>query len=559
MRYAFVLLAACSATPRSSTVAGDAGGFAAASDAIVAHLHAIEPADAVSQGLHDFDGKLPDVSPAGLDRAVAQLRADLAQLDQLAPPGVLQREERAVLRQSLHERLFNRIDLDAYRTNPMTYTGAINLDAYIIRDYAPAAQRAAAVISLCKALPAYLTQARANLRPPMPRTWIDTALLQTKGYVDFVDHDIRDQLAPAGVAELAPALEACKAALTEHATWLTQQQAQATQAFALGADKFIRMLAETQGVTTDLAALRVLIDADLKRNLAAMTEAAHAIDPKRPVAEVVAAAAEDKPAADQVLPEATAQAAMLRKFIVEHDVITIPTDDVAMVRPSPAFQRWNAAFLDSPGPFEKTKLPAYYYISPPDPAWPAAEQRAYLPARADMLFTTVHEVYPGHFIHSLHMRRNPSRILQSFWTYSTGEGWAHYAEEMMFDAGAGDHTPKARIGMLKEALLRDVRFLVALGEHTAGMTVDQATQLFRDQAFVDPGNARRQAVRGTFDPMYLSYTLGKLMIRKLHTDWLASHPGASLAAFHDAFLAHGCAPIPVIRAAMLGPQGGPAI
>jgi uncharacterized protein (DUF885 family) len=169
----------------------------------------------------------------------------------------------------------------------------------------------------------------------------------------------------------------------------------------------------------------------------------------------------------------------------------------------------------------------------------------------------VHEVYPGHFIHGLHIRKNPSKVLQVFRTYSTSEGWAHYAEEMMFDAGAGGHTPQTRVGMLKEALLRNVRFVVALGEHTGGMTVEQAQQLFETKAFVDPGNAKQQAVRGTFDPMFLSYTLGKLMIRKLHDDWMAKHPGATLQEFHDAFLSHASAPIPVTRRDMLGNDSPP--
>jgi uncharacterized protein (DUF885 family) len=260
-----------------------------------------------------------------------------------------------------------------------------------------------------------------------------------------------------------------------------------------------------------------------------------------------------------VLDIAAGQADQLRDFIIEHHIVTIPSDDVALVRPSPPFQRWNFAFLDGPGPFEHARLPSYYYLTPPDPSWPEAEQRSYIAPRYDMLFTTAHEVYPGHFIHGLHIRKHSSRVMQSFCTYSMVEGWAHYTEEMMFDAGVGDHAPRVRIGMLKQALLRNVRFLVALGEHTGTLTVEQAARLFETKAFADQGNARQQAVRGTFDPMYLSYTLGKLMIRKLSDDWLRLNPQATLGEFHDAFLSHACAPIPVIRAAMLGPDGGPPI
>jgi len=567
MRYAMLVLAACGSAPKTGGTFDDVPQrFDDMTAAVVQHIYQIEPADAVALGLHEFDGKLPDRSPAGLAQATARLQSDRAALESLAPSTLSggEREERDVLLQTVRERLFNLVDLDAYHTNPMIYAGAINLDAYIIRNYAPIGQRAAAIAAQCKAMPAYLAQARRNLRTPIPRTWVDTALLQTRGYVDFVDHDIREQLAKAtpplaNLAEIGSALDTCKAALGEHAAWLVQQQPQATTQFALGEAKFLKMLAETQGVATDLAHLQAIVDADLQRNTAALEQAARDIDPSRSVRDVVTAASEDRPAASQVLDIATGQAEMLRAFIVEHHIITIPSDDVAVVRESPAFQRWNSAFLNGPGPFEQVKLPSYYYISPPDPSWPEAEQRTYIPPRNDLLFTTVHEVYPGHFIHGLHVRKNPSRVMQSFWTYSTGEGWAHYAEEMMYDAGAGDHTPQARIGMLKEALLRDVRFLVALGEHTGKLSVEQATQLFQDKGFVDPGNARQQAVRGTFDPMFLSYTLGKLMIRKLHADWQKLHPQASLGDFHDAFLSHACAPIPATRAAMLGPDAGPAI
>jgi uncharacterized protein (DUF885 family) len=147
-------------------------------------------------------------------------------------------------------------------------------------------------------------------------------------------------------------------------------------------------------------------------------------------------------------------------------------------------------------------------------------------------------------------------VLRSFCPDTTSEGWAHYAEEMMFDEGAVGASPRARIGMLKKALLRNARFLVALGEHAQGMTIDQARAVFEDQGFVDPAQARQQAIRGTFDPMYLSYTVGKLMIRELKDEWMRKHPGATLGEFHDAFLSYACTPLPAIREAMLGAGPG---
>jgi uncharacterized protein (DUF885 family) len=559
-RLCLIVLAACSSAPKTSTTKPEgAAGFEDLVGRVTGHLFALEPASAVRLGYHEHDGALPDRSPDALARMAAQLEQDRAALE--AQTGLSQQQafERDVLAQEVRRVRFDLVDLDVFRTNPMAYSHAINLDAYIIRDYAPIAERAAAVIKLCNGLAPYLAQARANLPAPIPRTWIDTALLQTRGYIEFADKDVRAELAGKVDAAVGPALDACKAALVEHAAWLEQRQPQGTTAFALGEARYLKMLRESQGVDAQLASLVAIADEDLRRNSAAMEEAARAIDPRRPVAAVVNQLAGEKPAADRILATATEQASEMRAFLTAHKIVSIPSDEVAVVRESPPFMRWNAAFLNSPGAFERRKLPSFYYISPPDPKWPVAEQESYIMPRADLLFVTIHEVWPGHFLHGLHVRKNPSKVLQSHCTYSTNEGWAHYAEEMMFDAGVGGHTPQARVGMLKEALLRNVRFVAALALHTKGMTVEQAQKLFEDKAFVDPGNARQQAVRGTFDPMYLAYTIGKLMIRKLAAEWMQKHPGATRGEFHDALLSHACAPLPLIRRSMLGADAGPPL
>jgi hypothetical protein len=562
------LSACCSSkSPKTSTVVSDdrPERFEDLAFLVANHIYKSDPAKAVSLGLHKYDGLLPDLTPAALEDRRAQLDRDreaLLKLDakQLTP---LQLDERDVLLAEVRVRLFELVEQDVYRTNPMSFTWALNLDEYILRDYAPPYQRAQAVIALCTALPAYFAQARTNLVLPMPLPWIKTALLQTRGMAEFADKDVRQAFSVitiplANQAQIDPALDTCKAALTEHVAWLEKQEPHGTQNFRLGTAKFLKMLSDTQGVDIDLARLQTIADEDLRRNLAAMDEAAKAIDPTKSTKEVVELAGADRPSPADVLAVATTQTKDMRRFLLDNKVVSIPGTEDAIVKESPPFQRWNSAFMNAPGVFETAALPSFYYISPPDPKWPMAEQLAYVPPRNDLLFTTIHEVYPGHYLHRLHIQNNPSKILKAFCTYSMSEGWAHYTEEMMFDLGAGGKTPQARIGMLKEALLRNARFVATLGLHTGTMTVDEATKLFADKGFVDAGNARQQAARGTFDPMYLAYTLGKLMIRKLHGEWMAKHPGASLGEFHDQFLSHGCAPIPVIRRAMLG-ETSPAL
>jgi hypothetical protein len=249
---------------------------------------------------------------------------------------------------------------------------------------------------------------------------------------------------------------------------------------------------------------------------------------------------------------ARAQLAGLRQFIADHNLVTIPGTEVAQVNEAPPFARQNFAYIDIPGPYEHN-LPSVYYIAPPDPSWPPDVQAAFVPGQADLMFTSVHEVWPGHFLNFLHANRSQFQFGKVFVGYAYAEGWAHYTEEMMWDAGLGDGSPEIHIGQLSNALLRDCRFLSAIGMHTRGMTLEQSRQLFLTECYQDEGNARQQAARGAYDPAYLNYTMGKLMIRRLREDWIATRGGREAwHDFHDRFLSYGGPPIPLVRAQMMG-------
>lgn len=527
---------------------------------------AFNPARAVELGHHQYDGQVPDRSKAAITAEIERLEAAADKLAAFPAAQLSPREriEREVLLTAIRSDLFELVVTDAPFTDPMYYPGALDLTTYVSLEYRPLAERARAIAFIAERTPGYLAQAMANLPDRMPKTWIETALLQVRGMIDFAEDDV--PVAMAGIdgtplaVKLTESLQSYRHALGEYEAFLEARLPAATDDFALGEKKFLQMLADTQGVTITLERLRAIAQADLARNTEALAQAAHAVDPERPVAEVVAAQIANKPAPDKVLDVAREQAKMLRAFVVSEDIVTIPTPDVAEVRESPPFMRWNSAFLRSAGVFTKARLPSFYYISPPDPRWPEAEQRAYIPSRGNLLSTTAHELWPGHFLHYLHRKVNDSRVLKTYCTYSMAEGWAHYAEEMMWEAGLKNGDPKLRMGMIGDALLRNVRFISAIGLHTQGMTVAESMKLFVTRANLDTASARQQAVRGTFDPGYLNYTVGKLMIRKLREDWKAKVGNRySLRAFHDEFLSYGCAPIPVIREAMLGAGAGPAL
>jgi hypothetical protein len=298
-----------------------------------------------------------------------------------------------------------------------------------------------------------------------------------------------------------------------------------------------------------------MAERDLDRNLAALREACGAFAPTQTVEACVVTMQANKQAGSPV-ETARGQLAGLKSFVVQKEIVTIPGPEQATVEESPPYQRWNPAYIDIPGPYEKN-LPSIYYIAPPDPKLTKAEQDAYLPGNAALLIISVHEVWPGHFLQFLHSSRSSSKLGQVFGSYAFREGWAHYTEEMMWEAGLGNGDPETHVGQLVQALIRDVRFLSAIGMHTGVMTVSESERMFREKAYQDPENARQQAARGTFDQAYGNYTMGKLMIRKLREDWTRTRGGRKAwKDFHDEFLKYGAPPIPLVRKAMLGSNAG---
>ncbi|MEO8566263.1 MAG: DUF885 domain-containing protein [Betaproteobacteria bacterium] len=444
-------------------------------------------------------------------------------------------------------------------TDPSYYGGGLDPNVYVARAYAPLVDRLRAYIKYAEAVPAAAEQIRQNLRTPLPRTYVQIGRITYGGLATFYEEDVPVIFSAVTDAKLQADLRRANAgaiaAMRGLDAWLATLEATATDRFALGPEKFGEMLRRTELVDVPLAQLKETAERDLARNLAALHAACATYAPGQSDESCVAKMQADKPG-DAAVAGAQAQLAGLRAFVAENRLVTIPSADQASVAEAPAYERYNLAYVRIPGPYEKN-LPAIYYIAPPDPGWTRAEQDAYVPGKASLLFISAHEVWPGHFLQFLHSNRSKTRVGQIFVSYAFNEGWAHYTEELMWDAGLGRGDAETHVGQLHQALLRNVRLLSAIGLHTGGMTVAESETMFRDEAFQDPGNARQQAARGTFDPGYGNYTLGKLMIMKLRGDWTATRGGRSAwKDFHDKFLSYGAPPIPLLRRAMLGESAG---
>jgi uncharacterized protein (DUF885 family) len=516
------------------------------------------PAFAVNQGRHEYDGRLPDWSETGLQSEIQRLRSAIGAANAFDPRRLTrtQRFERDYLLAQARGELFWLETADQPHTNPAYYmNNGLDPSVYVTRPYAPAPVRLRAYIAYLREVPRAARQIRANLRTPLPVSFIDYGKSAFGGFADYYPGDgtrafaeVRD---PALQAELRAASREAAQAMRGLADWLESQRRTATTNFALGAQRFAQMIRDTEMVDIPLDRLEAIGRADLERNQRALTAACARFAPGASVPDCMDRMNAEKPEGGPVA-GARRQLAGLRAFLLSHDLVTIPGTEEAHVEEAPPYNRQNAAYIDIPGPYE-TGLPSVYYIAPPDPSWTPAVQAGFVPGEKDLLFTSVHEVWPGHFLNFLHANRSPFIFGRVYVGYAFAEGWAHYGEEMMWDAGLGEGDPETHVGQLSNALLRDCRFLSAIGMHTGRMTQEQSRQMFRDQCFQDEGNARQQAARGTYDPAYLNYTMGKLLIRRLRDDWVRTHGGRrGWKAFHDRFLSYGGPPIPLVRAQMMG-------
>ncbi len=533
-----------------------------------------QPFFAAQSGRHEFDGQLPDLSAHGIKREIARLHDAHTQIAAVDPAPLEPRErfDREYLLSVIDKDLFWLEKVRYPFSNPYFYLTNLDPDMYLSRNYAPLDVRMKAYIKYARAIPKLVADMQENLKGPLPKTYVELGIADFGGFADFYTKNVAPIFAsvsdPEFQKQLADADTNAATAMTNLKTYHNGLRKTATDKFPLGKDLFAEMVKDTERVEIPVEQIEAAGRADLARNSQALKGECAVYLPKGSVAACIAKVSANKPKGSPV-EAARAQLVELKKFVQDRNVVSIPGNDEALVAEAPVYNRSNAAFIQVPGPFDKG-VASTFNIAPPDPKWSKAEQQAYIPSEATLLFTSVHEVWPGHFLQFLHSNANPSK-LEGLWVgYAFAEGWAHYCEEMMVEEGLGKGDPAKHIGQLMDALLRDVRLLSAIGMHTEGMTVAQAEKMFKEQGYQDPGNARQQAARGTYDPAYLNYTLGKLMIRKLRADWIAKQSGGAAAGgaaaagaddqshwhdFHDKFLSYGGPPIPLLRKEMVGEAG----
>jgi uncharacterized protein (DUF885 family) len=573
------LIAAVACWPLANAFAAQTpdSEYEAIAEEFIKGYFAARPLLGTAMGLHEYDGKISDYSRLALDAELSRLKRFEDRLQKFEPSKLSQRQsiDLRILQAGIRKEIFQREAMSIYERDPMVYARAADVNIYIKRNFAPLEDRVHSIVAIESQIPNILIAARTNLDPVLPKPYVELAIQVAKGSADFLRKNLVEAIAELRDervrTEFLEKNRKAAAALTDYAAWLEREKLpKATTDFALGEEKFQRLLKETELV--DLAPEKVLEMGltQLRKEQKAFAEAAKRIDSTKSPAEVFKQMQSEHPTPESLLTDIGKNLEQIRKFVVTRKLVAIPSDVRARVKETPQYRRATSfASMDTPGAFEKRATEAYYYVTPPDAEWPPLQKDQWLTSfnfyNADVV--SIHEVYPGHYVQFLRLNASPaSKVEKIFGSYAFIEGWAHYCEKMMVDEGYGTvanpteadekRAAKYRLAQSDEALLRLCRLCVAIKMHIQNMSVEEATRFFRENCYYEEKPARAEAMRGTFDPGYLNYTLGKLQILKLRDDYKAQE-GASFSAqkFHNELLNHGMPPIRLLRELMLKDKG----
>ena len=537
-------------------------------DDLLGYLHETHPTHATLDGVHTHDDLLEDVSRHAIDSEARALAGYLRRLDEINRDGLtdIEKVEHRMLTAHLQGRMF---ELEAVRTwerNPQFYSDllASSLAGQTLFSHAPAAERARRVLSKLRQTPRLIQAARDNIKEP-PGIFVKVGIETMRGALKFIEEELPRAFADVDdlhlLGDLADAQQEASHAVSSYVQYLeTEVAPKARASFRLGRDRFEQKLRLEEGLNLPVDRLLAIAERELHATQDAFRSAAGKLNGGDPLA-VWAKTKEAHPKPGELVAVGREQLDELVTFLERQSLITLPAGEPIAVAPTPDFYRWSFASMWTPGPFEAKPTRAYYYLTDVDPSWPAERQDEHL---RDYNYPTlwsisIHEVYPGHFLHYQHLRRVESKARKSimFAPASFVEGWAHYCEQMMIEAGFGRQDYGIRLGQLAESLIRLVRFIVCIKLHAEDLSVEQGVRYFREEAFMEEVSARREAERGTFDPTYLVYTVGKLMLLKLRQDCKQQQGKAfTLRSFHDTLLGQGTAPFWLHRQLMLGDETG---
>ena len=562
-----VLVACNKNKPGQSAGSGD-DAFQKLSDDYLTGYLAWRPANGVALGYHQYDGKVTDLTKESLGKELGRLKdfdQKLGATDTASLSAKVFYDFR-ILRSAIKNEIFSFEDMRAYDKNPMTYAGAVDVSIYIKRNFAPIEDRLKSIIAIEKNASNVFAAAKANLKDTLAKPYVETAIQIAHGTTDFLGGDLKVALKDVKNDTLMQAFNAANKsaidAINGFADWLQKEKLpKANDKYAIGEASYKKMLLYNEGLTLSPERILEIGLKELKKEQDVFNAAAKTIDPNKKPVDVYHDLQKDHPTAENLIPDVKKNVEAIRKFLTDKSIVSMPATVNLKVEETPQFARaTSTASNDDPGPFETKATEAYYYVTPVDPKWTAQQKEDWL-RQFDYYTTdnvTIHEAYPGHYTQFLHLNASSAtRIEKIFGSYAYIEGWAHYCEQMMADEGYGHNgdtvrAAKYRLAQAGDALLRLCRLCVSIKTHCQGMKLDDATKFFMNNWYQGEKPSYQEALRGTFDPGYLFYTVGKLEILKLRDDY-EKQEGAnfSLKKFHNAMLDHGMPPVYLLREVLL--------
>ena len=520
------------------------------------------PSDGTQSGFHQYDKMLEDYSKASIEERTAALHKAEKTFSALPVKGPTEEADRALVLNDIRATLLSLEQVRGWEKNPDTYSSGVSSSIFTLvsRNFAPPEERMRSVIARESQVPAVFEAARVNLSNP-PKIYTEIAIEQMPGIISFFEKDVPLALEkvtdPALLAEFKSSNQLVIESLQQYERFLkTELLPKSNGDFRIGADIFSKKLSYEEMVDLPLDRLLEIGMANLRENQRQFKEVALKLNPRRTPQQILEEITKDHPAPDKLLQTFRDTLGGLTDFIQSKHIITIPSPVRPILEETPPFLRaLTFASMDTPGPYEKKAKEAFFNVTLPEKGWSEKQTEEHMEGfnRGTIISTAVHEAYPGHYVQFLWMQNVPSKVRKLLGASSNAEGWAHYSEQMMLDEGYGSGDLKLRLGQLQDALLRNARFIVGIQMHTGKMTMAQGIDYFVKEGYTSRANGERETKRGTSDPTYLYYTLGKLEILKLREDYKKMKGASfSLQEFHDRFMKEGFPPIKIVRRALLG-------
>ena len=539
-------------------------------DSFFDDFYALNPTQATAAGFHQHDSELEDYSRKGIENQIALANKYLTRLDAFDTKSLSseERQDYQLLVNDLKAALLELQNIRRWEKNPDHYSSGLTQSAFVImsRKFAPPEQRLRSLIDRENKMPAFLAAGKENLKNP-PHIYTEVAIQQLPGIVGFFQKDVPEAFTDVKdqklLAEFHNSNAAVIAALHDYEKFLKQTLLPVSNAdFRIGTENYQKKLLYDEMVDIPIDRLLQIGYDDLHRNQEVFKRVAAQVDPKKSAEQVREELQADHPQPDQLLQTFKDDLNGIRQFIMDKHIVTIPSPVPPIVEETPPFARaLTFASMDTPGPYEKVAKEAFFNVTLPEKDWTKERTESFMGQfnRSTMISVAVHEVYPGHYVQFLWVPAAPSKIRKLLGCGSNAEGWAHYTEQMMLDEGYGNGDLKLRLGQIQDALLRDARYIVGISMHTGKMSFDEAIQFFQKEGYQPQSVAEVETKRGTSDPTYLVYTLGKLEITKLRDDYRQKMGNSfSLQEFHDAFLKQGFPPVKIVRETLLG-DGSPTL